>query len=323
MKHVAIGVLAAFITCAPAGAQPTKTELGTIKFPTSATAAAQTAFLTGVKALHNFEFDTAAEAFRQAQKADPGFALAYWGEAMSFNHPLWAEQDIASARKVLERLAPTAAARAAKAPAGKERGLIEAVDVLFGAGDKYARDDAYAAAMKRLYEQNRGDDEIATFYALSLLGSARGDKKLRNSMQAAAIAEDIFQRNPNHPGAAHFIIHAFDDPDHAILGLPAARAYSKIAPASAHALHMPSHIFVQLGMWDDVIASNVVAYKAAVDLAEKMNLPRGREDFHTLSWLQYAYLQEGKFDEAQKCVDTAKTVADRTWTTREFATVMP
>ena len=311
MKHVAFGVMAAFIACAPAAAQQNRAELGTLKFPTSGAEAAQAPFLVGVKALHNFEFDTAGEAFRQAQKADPSFALAYWGEAMSFNHPLWSDQDIASARKVLERLAPTAAARAAKAPAGKERSLIEAVDMLFGAGDKYARDDAYAAAMKRMYEQYRGDDETATLYALSLLGSARGEKKLRNSMQAAAIAEDIFQRNPNHPGAAHFIIHAFDDPDHAILGLPAARAYSKIAPASAHALHMPSHIFVQLGMWEDVVASNTVAYKAAVDLAEKMNLPRGREDFHTLAWLQYAYLQQGNIDDAQKCVDMAKTVADR------------
>ena len=121
----------------------------------------------------------------------------------------------------------------------------------------------------------------------------------------------MFQRNPKHPGAAHYIIHAFDDPDHAILSLTAAREYSKIAPSAAHALHMPSHIFVQLGMWDDVIASNVVAYKAAVDLADAKNLPRGREDFHTLSWLQYAYLQEGKFDEAQKCVDQAKAVADK------------
>ena len=121
-------------------------------------------------------------------------------------------------------------------------------------------------------------------------------------MQAAAISQAIFQRNPQHPGAAHYIIHSFDDPDHAILSLPAARAYSKIAPSAAHALHMPSHIFVQLGLWDDVIASNIVAYKAAVDLAEAKNLPRGREDFHTLSWLQYGYLQEGKFDEAQKCV---------------------
>jgi len=130
-------------------------------------------------------------------------------------------------------------------------------------------------------------------------------------MQAAAISQEIFQRNPKHPGAAHYIIHSFDDPDHAILSLNAARAYSRIAPSAAHALHMPSHIFVQLGMWDDVVASNIVAYKAAVDLAEAKKLPRGREDFHTLSWLQYAYLQQGKFEDAQKCVDQAKAVADK------------
>src|SRR5437762_4949631 len=314
MNYPRIAFVALCVACAaPASAQPGATgELGTISFPTSAKGAAQAAFLVGVKALHNFEFDTAAEAFRDAQKADPSFALGYWGEAMSFNHPLWAEQDIASARRVLERLAPTAPARAAKAPAGKERSLVEAVDVLFGAGDKYARDVAYSVAMKRLHEQYRDDDEVSVLYALSLLGTARpGEKSVRNAMQAAAIAEDIFQRNPKHPGAAHFIIHSFDDPDHAILALPAARAYSKIAPAAAHALHMPSHIFVQLGMWDDVVASNVVAYKAAVDLAEKKSLPRGREDFHTLSWLQYAYLQQGHVADAEKALGTAKAVADK------------
>jgi len=310
-------LLVLFALCLLAGSAAAQTarsgELGSIQFPTSAKgAAAQTAFITGVKALHNFEFDTAADAFREAQKAEPTFALAYWGEAMSFNHPLWAQQDIASARKVLERLAPTAAARAAKAPAGKERDLIEAVDVLYGVGDKYARDVAYSAAMKRVYEKYKGDDEIATLYALSLLGLGRpGESNLRNAMQAAAIAEDIFQRNPKHPGAAHFIIHSFDDPDHAILALPAARAYSKIAPSAAHALHMPSHIFVQLGLWDDVIASNTVAYKAAVDLAEARNLPRGREDFHTLSWLQYGYLQEGRFTDAEKTLAMARAVADK------------
>jgi len=312
MKTILLVVTAIGFLALPAAAQPAKGELGTIQFPTSAKGAAQTAFLTGVKALHNFEFDTAAEAFRESQKADPAFALAFWGEAMSFNHPLWAQQDMASARKVLERLASTAAARAAKAPAGKERDLIEAVDVLYGTGDKYARDEAYSAAMKRLHEKYPTDDEISVLYALSLLGLARpGEKSLRNAMQAAAIAEDVFQRNPKHPAAAHFIIHAFDDPDHAILALPAARAYSKIAPSAAHALHMPSHIFVQLGMWDDVIASNIVAYKAANDLAEAKNLPRGREDFHTLSWLQYGYLQEGKFADAEKTIATAKAVADR------------
>ena len=287
-------------------------ELGTINFPSSAKPAAQAPFLTGVKALYNFEFDIAGEVFREAQKADPGFALGYWGEAMSYNHPLWAQQDLPAARKVMERLAPTAAARAAKAPAGKERDLIESIEVLFGAGDKLARDIAYADALKSMHARYPGDDEVAILYSLALLGTGRpGVSNARNAMQAAAIAQGIFQRNPRHPGAAHYIIHSFDDPDHAILSLTAAREYSKIAPSAAHALHMPSHIFVQLGMWDDVIASNVVAYKAAVDLAEAKNLPRGREDFHTLGWLQYAYLQEGKFDEAQKCVDQAKAVADK------------
>jgi tetratricopeptide (TPR) repeat protein len=317
MKRLAIAAMAAVSLgglVRPVYAQtPAAAELGTINFPTSAKPAAQAAFLTGTKALYNFEFDLAAEAFQQAQKAEPSFALAYWGEAMSYNHPLWAEQNLPAARKALERLAPTAAERAAKAPAGKERDLVEAVDVLFGGtGDKLARDIAYADSMKKLYAKYPGDDEIACLYSLALLGTGRpGVSNTRNAMQAAAIAQGIFQRNPKHPGAAHYIIHSFDDPDHAILSLTAARAYSKIAPSAAHALHMPSHIFVQLGMWDDVVASNVVAYKAAVDLADLKNLPRGREDFHTLSWLQYAYLQQGKFDDAQRCVDMAKAVADK------------
>src|SRR5437867_1339098 len=291
---------------------PGAVELGTINFPTSAKPAAQGPFLVGVKGLYNFEFDIAAEAFREAQKADPAFALGYWGEAMSYNHPLWAQQDLSAARKVLERLAPTAAARAAKAPAGKERELIEAEEVLFGAGDKLARDIAYSQAMGRMHAKYPQDDELSVMYALSLLGTARpGEKTTRNAMQAANIVLDVFNRHPQHPGAAHFIIHSFDDPDHAILSLRAARAYAKIAPSAAHALHMPSHIFVQLGMWDDVVSSNVVAYKAASDLNQRMHLPEGREDFHTLGWLTYANLMHGKFDEALKNVETSKQTADR------------
>src|SRR5215212_3057099 len=261
MRSLRILLVVSLVVCAAAArAQtPAAKELGSISFPTSAKPAAQPAFLTGTKALYNFEFDIAAEAFQEAQKADPAFALGYWGEAMSYNHPLWAQQDLAAARKVLERLAPTAAARAAKAPAGKERELIEAADILFGAGDKLTRDIAYSQALGRMHAKYPADDEVAIMYALSLLGTARpGEKNTRSAMQAASIAEDVFQRNPKHPGAAHYIIHSFDDPDHAILALPAARAYSAIAPAAAHALHMPSHIFVQLGMWDDVVASNVV-----------------------------------------------------------------
>src|SRR6516225_7983887 len=156
-----------------AGQAPASTQLGTIHFPSSAKPAAQASFLTGVKALLNFEFDIAAEAFQQTQKADADFALGYWGEAMSFNHPLWAQQDLAAARKVLERLASTAAARAAKAPAGKERMLVESLEVLFGAGDKLTRDIAYSQAMGRMHAKYPQDDELSVMYALSLLGTAR------------------------------------------------------------------------------------------------------------------------------------------------------
>src|SRR5579864_3183219 len=169
---VACAIVAFGLARPAAGQPPTPAELGTIHFPSSAKPAAQAPFLTGVKALFNFEFDTAEEAFQQTQKADPDFALGYWGEAMSFNHPLWAQQDLSAARKVMERLAPTAAARAAKAPAGKERMLVESLEVLFGAGDKLSRDIAYADAMKRIHAQYPDDDDLATFYALALLGTA-------------------------------------------------------------------------------------------------------------------------------------------------------
>ena len=221
---------------------------------------------------------------------------------MSYNHPLWAQLDLPAAKKALERLAPTLEGRLAKAHTDKEKAYLEAVNQLFYApGDKLARDNAYSDAMARLYERWPDDHEVSIFYALSLLGTVRpGDKGFRRQALAASIAIKVFQENPNHPGAAHFIIHAFDDPDHAILALPAARVYAKIAPAAPHALHMPSHIFVQLGMWQDVVASNIVAHKAAVDLIARMHLPEGREDFHTLSWLEYANLMLGKFDEARR-----------------------
>jgi tetratricopeptide (TPR) repeat protein len=288
-------------------------ELGSIDFPTSGAAAAQPKFIEGVKDLHSFEFDEAAAAFHQAQQIDPNFALPYWGEAMSYNHPLWAQVDLTAARKALERLAPTREGRIAKAHTEKEKAYLEAVDRLFYApGDKLARDTAYCEAMARMYDRWPDDREISIFYAVSLLGTVRPtDKGFRRQALAASIALKVFQENPSHPGAAHFIIHAFDDPDHAILALPAARMYARIAPAAPHALHMPSHIFVQLGMWQDVVASNVVAYKAAVDLIARMHLPEGREDFHTLSWLEYGNLMLGKFDEARKNVDLAWQAADR------------
>ena len=294
-------------------ARPSTQQFGSITFPTSGAAPAQGTFLTGVKALHNFQFDEAAVAFKQAEAADPQFAMAYWGEAMSHNHPLWAQQDIAKAKEALDRLAPTHEARLAKAKLPKEKAFLEAQQVLyFAPGDKLARDLAYAAAMAKMYEQYPDDNEVGTFYVLSLLGSVRpGDAGYRRQALAASIAEKIFKANPNHPGAAHFIIHSFDDPDHAPLALEAANAYAKIAPSAAHALHMPSHIYVQRGMWEQVRQSNIVAYKAAIDLNAKMKLAEGREDFHTLGWLSYANLMLGNLDESKKNVELAKQAADR------------
>ncbi|MFN2447036.1 MAG: tetratricopeptide repeat protein [Vicinamibacterales bacterium] len=294
-------------------ARPHTQELGRITFPTSGAAAAQDAFLEGVKSLHSFQFDEAAEAFRRAQTTDPSFALAYWGEAMSYNHPLWAQQDTEAAKKALEKIAPTLEARLDRVRLPKEKALLEAADVLFSSpGDKLARDTAYADRMAEMHAKWPDDHEIATFYALSLLGTVRpGDTGFRRQALAASVAQKVYQENPKHPGAAHFIIHAFDDPDHAPLGLPAARAYAGIAPAAAHALHMPSHIFVQLGMWQDVVTSNVAAYKAAVDVNARLKLAEGREDFHTLSWLEYGNLMLGKTDDAKQNLELAKQTMER------------
>ncbi len=316
MKMNMFGPMVGFVMLAALGSTTASAQapvLGTIRFDTPGAAEAQAPFLEGVKDLHSFQFDEAAEAFHRAQKADPDFAMAYWGEAMSYNHPLWAQVDPDAAKKALLRIAPTREGRLAKAKMPKEKAFIEAVDRLFYTpGDKLARDEAYSQAMARMYAQWPDDHEVATFYALSLLGTVRpSDKGFRRQALAASIVEKVYRENPNHPGAAHFLIHAFDDPDHAPLALPAARSYAKIAPSAAHALHMPSHIFLQLGMWPEVAASNIAAYKAATDLNARMHLAEGREDFHTLGWLTYANLMMGKVDEAKANVELARQAADR------------
>jgi len=276
--------------------------LGAISFPNSGNAPAQAPFVRGVLLLHSFEYEPAAEAFREAQKADPGFALAYWGEAMTYNHPLWQQQNRDAALKALERLGPTPAARAAKAPTERERLFVSAVEALYGEGTKQQRDQAYMRAMAKLSDTEPGDDEARTFYALSILGSRDGTRDFATYMRAAAVAQPVFDRNPDHPGAAHYLIHSFDDPIHAPLGIPAARKYSSIAPGAAHAQHMTTHIFVALGMWDDVIAANL----RAIDGQNADNAKRGRPAAvcgHYPSWLQYGYLMKGDAARAASMLD--------------------
>lgn len=283
-------------------------HLGDIDFPNSGAPEAQDAFLRGVGALHNFWFEEAAKSFRKAQEIDPDFALAYWGEAMSHNHPLWAEQDIAAARQVLRRLGKTRQERIDKAGTEREKMYMEAVEILYGEGDKLERDIAYEKAMARIQEKYPEDREAAAFHALAILGTVRpGDKGFGRQVKAGAIALDLFDKYPEHPGAAHFVIHSFDDPEHAPLALPAAEKYADIAPESSHALHMPSHIFVQHGMWDRVAQSNLEAFEASSNWVERENLSIAKKDYHALEWRAYANLQRGVWSEVK---DAIQTVAD-------------
>lgn len=278
-----------------AGSNAQQTKLGKVHFPTSGSEQAQAHFLRGLAALHSFWFEEALDEFRQSTAADPNFAMGYWGEAMAYNHPLWAEQDTDSGRKTVAKIKDTSKITA------REQAYIDAVRALYGEGDKLSRDKAYSAVMERVHRDYPDDLEAACFYALSLLGTVRpGDKGFRRQALAGAIALDVYQKNPDHPGAAHYIIHAFDDPEHAILALPAARRYAEIAPEAHHARHMPAHIFLQLGMWPEAAASNESAWAVSDAWVRRKGLPLSARDYHSLHWLAYVYLQQGRYGKAEE-----------------------
>jgi tetratricopeptide (TPR) repeat protein len=284
--------------------------LGTITFPNSGSVAAQPYFIEGVKFLHSFEWEDAADVFRKAEQADPAFALAYWGEALSHTggHHFPSDQDISAARKALLKLGATRAERLAKAPTDRERGYLNAVELLYGEGDGRERALRYEEAMRALSEQYPDDDEAATFHALALMRTAeRGVESMRVDLQAGAIALRVFRKNGKHPGAVHYIVHAFDEPTRAIVGLEAADVYATLAPDAPHALHMPSHIYVQLGLWDRLAAANERSYAASVKRSERKQL-RAIEGqaFHAMFWLHYAYLMQGDYAKANDALARAE-----------------
>jgi tetratricopeptide (TPR) repeat protein len=271
-----------------------------LSFPNSGAPAAQPAFLRGVAWLHSFGYEEAIDAFREAQKTDPDFAMAYWGEALAFNQPLWFQEEVEKGRAALRKLAPTPVARQAKAKTPREQGYLAAVEALWGDGDKHSRDLKYAEAMSALAARFPKDDEAQAFYALGLLAvMPRGDQSLPQRQKAGAIAEAIFARNPKHPGAPHYILHAYDHGALAEKALPAARAYAAIAPAASHALHMPAHAFVQLGLWDEAAATDRLSWDASVQWAARRGASVVMRDFHSLTWLHYEWTQLGRFKEAQ------------------------
>ncbi|HET7103784.1 MAG TPA: hypothetical protein VFI20_06825, partial [Terracidiphilus sp.] len=286
--------------------------LGTATFPTSAhSALAQQDFMHGLLLLHLFEYPDAAKWFVKAEQADPGFAMAYWGEAMTFNHPIWNQLDEQAGRAALAKFAATPAERSARISNERERDFMAAVDILYsGEGTKRERDAKYAAAMERMSRAFPKDDEAQLFYALALEGESEGVRDVPRYLKAAAIAKAVFLRNPQHPGAAHYWIHGMDDPQHAAGALEAARALSKIAPDAAHAQHMCSHIFVAMGLWNDVVKANLAATSVVNRHAAEAGKPAVHCGHYNI-WLTYGYLQQGRLADAKELMTACRADAMR------------
>ena len=291
------------LTCLACAAPPARTAepYGAVKFENSGAPSAQAAFRRGLALLHDFEYGDAATAFREAQAADPGFAMAYWGEAMTYNHPVWREQDLAKGREALARLGPNPQARAAKARTEREKAYLATVEVLYGEGTKQARDLRYLDAVADLHRRWPDDVDAAAFHALALLGSAHQGRDIPTYMRAAAVAEEALPASPEHPGLLHYLIHAYDDPAHAPLGMRAARIYNRVAPEAPHALHMTSHIFIARGMWDEVIGANEQAMRAGSEREAKNGRP-ALVCGHAPEWRVYALLQVRRTADAREAI---------------------
>ena len=302
-------LLLAALAGAPA-AQAQMQDVGSIDFPTSATGEVQAHFLRGVAILHSFGWKQAREQFHAAQAIDPDFAMSYWGESLAYNHPLVTNMDPTEPRKALQRLGATRGERMAKAPTDREKGFLNAVEILWGDGDHGQRRIEYMEAMGALHDEYPDDPEIAAFYSLSLLGATRatGDLSERWNVRAGTIALKLLNANPNHPGAAHYTIHSFDHPINAPLALDAAYKFADIASAVSHARHMPTHIFIQHGMWDLVSGHNQSAYDVSVELWEPGD--EMGDAVHALDWGQYGDLQRGDYAKARVWIDRLASMVE-------------
>jgi tetratricopeptide (TPR) repeat protein len=267
-------------------------RLGAVDFPTSGAAEAQPHFIYGVAALHSFWYEEALAAFARAVEIDPNFAMALWGEAMCYYRSYRPGSDTEAGRRAIAKVKKTSSLTQ------RERAYIEAVQTLYGESGATKNED-YAEAMKSVHRKHPNDREAAAFYALALLGT----RTKANKEKAGKLAEEVYRTNPDHPGAAHYIIHSYDDPANASRALHAAHQYARIAPDAPHALHMPSHIFVQLGMWREAVSSNDLGWAASVDYVKRKGLTPPLRDYHNLHWLIYASLQEGRYAKARELVE--------------------
>jgi hypothetical protein len=302
---------AAMALVAPARAESGREHMGQVHFPISCSAAAQQQFDRAVAMLHSFWYPEAAKAFAAVNETDPGCAMAQWGVAMSVWYPLWyppSEASLKTGAAAVEK------ARSIGVKTDRERDYIEAIGAFYrdwGTSDHRARSIAYENAMEQIHLRYPDDLEAAVFYALALDATALPtDKTYANQRKAAAILEKAQSAEPDHPGIAHYLIHSYDSAALAEQGLPAARRYAAIAPAVPHALHMPSHIFTRLGLWQESIASNEAAHERARSYAEESGGPGAfdGETLHTMDYLEYAYLQTAQDAAAKRVVDELGTL---------------
>ena len=281
-------------------------QLGKVSFPVSCAPGSEKAFERGVALLHSFGYEEAEEQFVEIAQKDTGCAMAHWGIAMSLFHQIW-ERPQESALK--RGQAEIEKAQKIGAKTARERGYISALALFYhdpATNDYLKRASAYSDAVGKLYQQYPTDLEAGAFYALSLLASAPpDDTSLASEKKAVAVLNPLFLQQPEHPGIAHYIIHACDSPQMAPLALDAARRYAEIAPSSAHAVHMPSHIFARLGLWQEDIQANL----KSVALTEKSGAMymRGHE-LHAIHFLLYAYLQTGQDEAARRVVEQSKQI---------------
>jgi len=286
-------------------------KLGTVHFQTSCAKSVQPQFERAVAILHSFWYEEADKAFRAVTEADPNCAMAWWGAAMSLWHPLWLPYpDAATLQKGVDALAH---AKAITNTTQRERDYIAALSDFYEGYDKNdhrTRALAYEKAMEQLAQRYPDDREASIFYALALNATALPtDKTYANARKAGAILEKVFKEQPNHPGVAHYIIHSYDNPVLAERALPAARSYAKIAPSVPHAQHMPSHIFIRLGLWDEAIASNLASQSAARDYEMQSHMEGAWDQrLHATDYLMYSYLQTGQEEKARHELENAASV---------------
>src|SRR5438477_5427923 len=292
------------VTAAQEHEHPVPEKLGVVSFPTSCSATVQKQFDRAVALLHSFAYSAAEKSFRDVANADPKCAMAHWGIAMTCFHPLWPpplpEENVARGREEIERARPLGGS-------DRESGFIDALRFIYAQDSTSYSDraDRYTAAMGKLAERNPDDVECQVFYALALLATAPPtDSTHANQKKAAALLEPLFRKYPQHPGIPHYLIHAYDNVEMATQGVEAARVYAQIAPSAPHALHMPSHIYTRLGMWEESIASNTAARKAAHEQDDV------GEELHAMDYLIYANLQLGRDQEAAQVLADLRKMTD-------------